>query len=167
MEKKVVAVIDTSVYINNFMSTQKSSNCCKIWQALIEQNFTIASTKPILKELARILYRKDFDKKTIISILSTIREKGLYYEGNYQTNILDNIDPDDNMFLAACLESNADYLVSLDKKHLLPLKHFHGTQIVMPSGFLRAIKKEANNLNTEIQNVIINIMSKEIVQNLS
>lgn len=150
MEETPIVVIDTSVYINNFKSSQKTSNCCKIWQALIEQDFTVASTKPILKELGRILKKHGFERERIISILSTIRGKGLYFEGEYQTNRLNEIDPDDNMFLAACLESKADYLVSLDKKHLLPLKHFHGTQIVMPDGFLRAIKKNKNNKILEI-----------------
>lgn len=40
------------------------------------------------------------------------------------------------MFLAAAYESNANYLISLDKKHLLPLKHYHGTQILNPALFI-------------------------------
>ena len=48
-----------------------------------------------------------------------------------------NIDPDDNMFLAAAYEAKADYLVSLDN-HLLSLKFYHGTQILTPGLFLRA-----------------------------
>jgi predicted nucleic acid-binding protein len=41
--------------------------------------------------------------------------------------------------LAAAYESKADYLVSLDRKHLLPLKHYHGTQILTPALFIKAI----------------------------
>ena len=46
------------------------------------------------------------------------------------------------MFLAAAYESNADYLVSLDKKDLLPLKHYHGTQILNPTLFIRLLNSE-------------------------
>lgn len=46
------------------------------------------------------------------------------------------------MLLAAAQEGNADYLVSLDAKHLLPLKHHRGTQIVSPDLFLKVLNKE-------------------------
>ena len=46
------------------------------------------------------------------------------------------------MFLAAAYESNADYLVSLDKKHLLPLKYYHGTQIVSPALFISLLNSD-------------------------
>jgi predicted nucleic acid-binding protein len=46
------------------------------------------------------------------------------------------------MFLAAAYESSADYLISLDKKHLLPLKYYHGTQVLDPSTFLRLLEQE-------------------------
>jgi predicted nucleic acid-binding protein len=43
------------------------------------------------------------------------------------------------MFLAAAYEIGADYLVSLDKKHILPLKHYH-TQILSPNLFLQVLQ---------------------------
>jgi len=45
-------------------------------------------------------------------------------------------DPDDDKFLEASIEGNADYLVTQDKKHILPLKEFRGTKIVTPEEFL-------------------------------
>ena len=45
------------------------------------------------------------------------------------------------MFLAAAYEVSADYLVSLDKKHILPLKYYHGTQILSPDLFIRILDK--------------------------
>jgi predicted nucleic acid-binding protein len=44
------------------------------------------------------------------------------------------------MFLAAAYEAKADYLVSLDQQDLLPLKHYHGTQIVTPALFIRVLE---------------------------
>ncbi|MGG6238191.1 putative toxin-antitoxin system toxin component, PIN family [Nodosilinea sp. AN01ver1] len=49
--------------------------------------------------------------------------------------MLDDVDPDDNKFLAAAYEAKADFLVSLDRD-LLNLKFFYGTQIVTPAAFL-------------------------------
>ena len=49
-------------------------------------------------------------------------------------------DPDDEMILECALAAEADYIVTGDKKHLLPLRHFRGIQIVSPSDFLSRLK---------------------------
>jgi len=49
-------------------------------------------------------------------------------------------DPDDEMILECALAAEADYIVSGDKKHLLPLRRFRGFPIVSPSEFLRRLK---------------------------
>lgn len=72
-------------------------------------------------------------------LVFTIGQIALYILGAYQTARLDKIDPDDNMFLAASLEGHADYIVSYDAKSLLPMKHFHGAQILLPELFMRQL----------------------------
>ena len=44
------------------------------------------------------------------------------------------------MILAAALESKADYIISLDREHLLPLKNYQQIQIVNPHQFLKEFK---------------------------
>ena len=44
-------------------------------------------------------------------------------------------DPADNRVLECAAEARADYLITGDKRHLLPLKKFQGTKIVMPRDF--------------------------------
>ena len=46
-------------------------------------------------------------------------------------------DPNDEMILECALAAEADYIVSGDKRHLLPLHQFRGIPIVSPSEFLR------------------------------
>lgn len=48
-------------------------------------------------------------------------------------------DPFDDMVLECALAAEAEYLVSGDKKHLLPLKEFRGIRIVNPVDFLTLI----------------------------
>ena len=63
---------------------------------------------------------------------------------------MNDVDPKDNIVLAAALEASADYIVTLDGKHLIPIKYFHGTYIVYPNSFLIAIqvgKKKQLTLN--------------------
>jgi putative PIN family toxin of toxin-antitoxin system len=52
-------------------------------------------------------------------------------------------DPDDEMVLECALAAEADYIVSGDKKHLLPLRIFYGIPIVSPSDFLRRLAARA------------------------
>ncbi|MCE9518740.1 MAG: PIN domain-containing protein [Verrucomicrobia bacterium] len=48
-------------------------------------------------------------------------------------------DPDDEMVLECALAGEADFIVTGDKKHLLPLREFRGTRIISPSDFLRLL----------------------------
>lgn len=45
-------------------------------------------------------------------------------------------DPADEMVLECALAAGADYLVTGDKRHLLPLKAFRGIPIISPAEFL-------------------------------
>lgn len=48
--------------------------------------------------------------------------------------------PDDNRILECCLEVNAHYLITGDRRDLLPLGSFRGTSIVTAAEFLSAFK---------------------------
>ena len=61
-------------------------------------------------------------------------KNGLYFEADYL------LEPDDDIFIAAALEGNADFIVSLDH-HLRSLKHYRGIQIVSPEQFLRYLRQ--------------------------
>jgi predicted nucleic acid-binding protein len=43
------------------------------------------------------------------------------------------------MILECALAAEADYIVSGDKRHLLPLRQFRGIPIVSPPDFLRRL----------------------------
>jgi len=53
-----------------------------------------------------------------------------------QEKIADSPDPDDNKFLEVAVECDADYLITGDKKHLLPLHPYRNIQILQPHDFL-------------------------------
>lgn len=45
-------------------------------------------------------------------------------------------DPDDNIIVELAAAGNARYIITGDKKHLLPLKRYRGIEIVSPDTFL-------------------------------
>jgi len=48
-------------------------------------------------------------------------------------------DPDDDMVFECALAAEANYIVTGDKRHLLPLRQFQDVPIVSPSDFLRRL----------------------------
>lgn len=106
-------------------------------------------SRQILEEIVAKFIQKGIDEERILEFVKAIGKLALQLPGHYTVYKLDNVDPDDNMLLAASLEGSADYLVSLDAKHVLPLKHYRGTQIVDPGSFLRFLDRETDHIESE------------------
>lgn len=138
--KRAQVVLDTSIFISAYLSKNEQKAPNKILTLWQQGDFILIVTPSLIEELIIILERKKVNKLSIIKLIENIAEKAIIKEGIYQTNYLDDIDPKDNIFLSACYESKADYLVSLDK-HLLNLKHFHNTLIFNPQSFLNQLNQ--------------------------
>ena len=135
-----LVVLDTSVFISAYLSTNPDTAPNQILNRWQGGDFILVTTPQLLEELLIVLERKRVNPLSVIKLVKLIKRIGLIKEGAYQTNFLDSIDPKDNIFLSACYESKADYLVSLDK-HLLNLKHFHQTIIFNPQSFLNQLSQ--------------------------
>jgi putative PIN family toxin of toxin-antitoxin system len=88
-------------------------------------------------ELAGKLREKfDFSEEDIDNILVGI---SVFSEMTSPTTEISLIksDPDDNRILEIAKEVEADYVISGDKKHILPLKEFGKTKIVDAADFLK------------------------------
>ena len=138
----IKAVIDISVFVAGFLTKNKVSSPAQIISIWRAGGFTLVMSPQIWQELVAKLIEKEIDQEIIVDLIKVIGKIGLHIKGAYEVTRLDPVDPDDNKFLAATLESQADYLVSLDKKHTLPLKHYKGTQIITPDLFIRALMTE-------------------------
>ena len=138
MTNKPLVVIDTSVFISALLSSNLNSAPNQVISRWRNGDFILIMTPQIEEEIALLLTRKQVKEEMIVSLFDAFDDLAFYQEGIYETNFLDNIDPKDNIFLSACYESKADYLVSLDK-HLLNLKHFHQTLIFNPQSFLNQL----------------------------
>ncbi|RLE06552.1 hypothetical protein DRZ78_04515, partial [Candidatus Aerophobetes bacterium] len=51
---------------------------------------------------------------------------------------------DDNRILECGVEGKAQYIISGDKRHLLPLKEYQGIKIISPAQFLKIISWEVS-----------------------
>jgi putative PIN family toxin of toxin-antitoxin system len=137
----VKAVIDTSVFVAAYLSKNRTSAPNRILDAWQNGKFTLVMSPQMDEELVSRLLRKGVSADLVTELVEVIEHIAQHIPGAYEATRLDTIDPDDNKVLATAFEAGADYIVSTDKQHLLPLKHFHGTQIVDPAGFLGALAK--------------------------
>lgn len=137
--KVLKVVIDTNVFVAGFLNPTGTSYPAQIISMWRAGTFTLVVSPQILQELIAKLYEKGIDERILEDFVATIAKIALRIPGAYESSRLDKIDADDNKFLAAAVESKADYIVSLDKKSLLPMKHFHRTQIRTPELFVRAV----------------------------
>jgi putative PIN family toxin of toxin-antitoxin system len=130
-------VLDTNIFVAGYLSKSKLGYPSQILDLWRKGEFTLVVSPPILEEIVAKLYEKGVSETLLEELVFTIGQIALYVPGAYETCKLNQIDPDDNKFLAASLESGADYIVSYDATSLLPMKHFHGTQILLPELFIR------------------------------
>ena len=137
-------VVDTSVFVSGFLSRNKESNPCILISRWRDGDFQLVMSRPILEEITATLLAKGIDEAAVLEFITTIGKLALFVPASLIVYRLDDIDPDDNKFLSAAQESQADFLVSLDAKHLLPLKHHRGTQILNPALFIRILDRELN-----------------------
>jgi putative PIN family toxin of toxin-antitoxin system len=128
-------VIDTNVFISGVYWHGAPNNVLLAWEA---GRFDVAASRAILEEYSRVL--NEFEQPP------EDRARWDALLGNrvhmvVPTEEIDAIpaDPDDNKFLAAAVEAEAQFVVSGDK-HLLALRVFRGIRILTPAAFLRELE---------------------------
>ena len=134
-------VIDTSVFLAGLLTKDESSASFQVLSHWGQSRFTLVMSPQILNELILVLARRRFSENYTKKLAGFITARALNIPGIYEATFLDDIDPKDNMFLAAAYEAKADYLVSLDKKDILPIKYYHGTQILQPNLFIDVLNR--------------------------
>lgn len=114
----------------------------RLLEALKGGDFVLVTSEAILDEVAALLARPrvqrygPYPHDEIRDAIDGLRGRGDVVAGRYQVFAAAD-DPKDNHVLAAALEGSADFVVTDDRKHLLPLKHYHRIQIVSVPDFLR------------------------------
>lgn len=124
-------VLDTNILISTFVFPGFSARVydfCAIYADLYTSEWILSE----LDEKMENKFKYNHERRQRIS--QTIRERHTVV---YPTNQLptDSVDPDDNNVLQAALFVDANFLITGDEKHLLPLKKVGNTEIVSPRDF--------------------------------
>ena len=129
--KKLKLVLDTNVLISSFWG----GNPEKILDLFKKNQVYILSSEDIIVELKEILERVIQNPYKINPFLNFFLKKVIIVKPITTISIIDS-DPSDNKFLECALAGKADFIISGDQKHLIPLKTFKNTPIFSPKQFL-------------------------------
>ena len=127
-------VLDTNVLLSAFAFPDSKPDHVlqRVRRGEVElflSSFILAELERILRDKFRLTKRQTNERVTVIRRMATLVEPT-------ERNALVVAKDDDNRILECAVAARADYLVTGDKEHLLPLRSIGATQIVTPAAFL-------------------------------
>jgi putative PIN family toxin of toxin-antitoxin system len=130
-------VLDTNVVISACFWRGAPHDCLIAWA---KGHYEAVISPPLLAEYEEVLEEmcRRYPKRQPVDWVSVLGESAeLVFP--VETIRGASADPFDDMVLECALGAEADYLVSGDKKHLLPLGEFRGIPIIPPGEFIRRL----------------------------
>ena len=136
------AVLDANVIVRAFISSRGAPRqIIDQWRATA---FELLTSEAILEEVGRVLrYPKiaalhRLPELELIEFLTLLREESRIVVTTETLAV--SSDETDNRYLECAVAGGAEYVVSGDKRHLLPLVEYRGVRIVSPATFLIALQ---------------------------
>lgn len=129
-------VLDTNVIISglNFPGNERV-----VLELALRGRFNLYLAEFILGEVAGVLGRKfKWDEERIQQALRALRDACNMIEPRRLPEVIRGGHAD-NRILECAAEASADYLVTGDRRHLLPLEEYRGTRILNAPRFLSCL----------------------------
>lgn len=128
--------IDTNIIISAVLF---GGNPEKLIQLASNQKISLILSHDILAETFHILRNKfGWSNNQVESLELMLREVASIVTPQKRVKVIKNDDPD-NRILECAVEGNADFIVSGDKKHLLPLRYYEDIPIITTAAFLERV----------------------------
>lgn len=134
-------VLDTNVLISALAFPQSKPD--QILTCIRRGAYELFISPFILSELDRVLREKfRFTNKETDVRVDAIRAIAHVVASTERIAVVTAND-DDNRILECAAAAQAEFLVTGDKEHLLPLEFYHGTKIVTPAQYLDLLKQDS------------------------
>ncbi len=127
-------VADTNVLISALLFGGVSD---QVFLAGLRGEIQLVTSDPLLKELERILKNKfKLDVQLVRGVIEEVRNVAEVVDVSSYINVISHPE-EDNRVLECAVDDKADFIVTGDTKHILPLKEFRGIKILSPSEFVK------------------------------
>jgi putative PIN family toxin of toxin-antitoxin system len=129
-------VLDTNVLISAVISEGKPRQLVRLAS---QKRFVLIKSEEIVKEYVKVLQREKFGMtgQEVVKAKNALLKTGKTVKVTSRRRVIRE-DPDDDIFLNAALDGNADYIVTGDP-HLLNLASYKRTQIVTVDFMLKKL----------------------------
>jgi hypothetical protein len=142
----IKAVFDTNTFVSAFL--QPKGTPARLFEMAMTQEspFELYISGQILDEIGRVLVYPRIKKKYNVTDERVNIFLGFVMEACKNVGYVSELfivpdDPDDSYIVSTALACSADYLVSGDKAHVLPIKQVKGVKIVTVREFFELIQK--------------------------
>ena len=129
-------VLDTNVIVSalNFPGNERL-----VLELALRGRFEFLLSRFILEEVAGVLVRKfDWDDERTAQVLQGIENAATVVDPPRLPEPIEGGHPD-NRILECAVAASADYLVTGDRRHLLPIGEHQGTRIINAPRFLSVL----------------------------
>ncbi len=130
------ALLDTNVILSGLNYPGSERQALELGYQL---GFELVISEHLLEEVLRgLLWKLGWSSVGATSALEELRRVALIVEPPRSADIIPD-DHADNRVLECAVHASADYLVTGDRKHLLPLGEFEGVRILRAPEFLAVL----------------------------
>jgi len=130
--------LDSNIYLSGLIFPD--SKPALILHLASKREFEVYCSDSIVGEIERILIKKfDYDERTTDQFIGSFLKFVEIITPENKISII-KTKKDDNRILECALSAEADYLVTGEKKHILPLGKIDGTKIINPADFIEMLK---------------------------
>jgi putative PIN family toxin of toxin-antitoxin system len=131
---KVVA--DANIYLSAILFGGKPQEVISL---AMQRKIEVLVSEAILDQVARVLKRKfDWADWQISEAIAELRNITILITPKKTLKVIEEKESD-NRILECALEGKVQYIITGDKRHLLPLKEFQGIKILPPAEFLETV----------------------------
>ena len=132
----IKAVLDSNIYISAF---NFGGIPYRILEKAIEGYFQVYISEEIITEVLAVSAKKfKYSDKRLKQLNLILRDLSVIVQPKKTVTLIRDF-PVDNRILECAVEAKAEYLITGDKKHILPLGKIYSTKIISPEEFLRII----------------------------
>jgi putative PIN family toxin of toxin-antitoxin system len=145
----ISAAVDANILVRGAIASHPNSASKRLIDAVFAGRFTLLLSRDTLLELQRVLADEEIRAKhgwtdeEIMSYCRALEVRSRVIEPTTAVPASLTRDPTDTKWIALAIDGHADYLVTLDSRHLLRLKKIGKTKVVSAQAFLHVLERTA------------------------
>lgn len=136
---KIKIIFDTNVLVSAIVFGGNPRRCMEL---ALEESVELYTSRELLGEVAEKLEKKfHWPEENKEKIIQRIAQHATIVYPSVKVDRIKN-NPSDNHVLEVSETVEADFIVTGDKKHILPLKRHKTAKILLPTDFLKQLQNK-------------------------